>query len=675
MLELSSEVRYIKGVGDVRMKLYQKLGIETVEQLLHHIPRRYLDLRETCPVRLMRPGEMTAVRAVVAAKGREQRIRRGLSIWKVTAVDGPDTLNLTFFNSRYAVEALQEGTEYIFYGKAEGTLLRREMNTPAIYPTDSAALVPVYALTAGLTSRSIGKNIAAALEALGELPDALPKPLREKYGLCGEDEAVRGVHFPESPEMAENARNRLIFDELLCLTLGLSRLRSGRAREKRTPMEPVSMQPFYDRLPFALTGAQRRVIREALGDLCSGTPMNRLVQGDVGSGKTAVAAACCWFSVRNGYQCAMMAPTDILARQHYQSLSVLLEPLGVRIGLLTGSATAKQKREQKAALAAGEIDLCVGTHALLTGDVAFARLGLVLTDEQHRFGVAQRLSLSQKGRGVNVLVMSATPIPRTLALIVYGDLEISVIDEMPAGRRKIDTYVIDSEKRERAFGYIRKHLDRGLQAYIVCPLVEESEDAAAELKAAAAYAEDLRQGSFSGYRVGLLHGRMKAKEKEAVMAAFAAGEIQLLVSTTVIEVGIDVPTAVIMMVENAERFGLSQLHQLRGRVGRGSEQSCCILLSDAKGEASRQRLETMRRTSDGFRIAEEDLKLRGPGDFFGMRQHGLPAMQIADLAADGQVLYKTQEAARALLQADPELKGLPLLAARVERMLGTAAGL
>ena len=677
-LTLESQVRYLRGVGEERMKLYRKLGIATVGELLHHLPRSYQDLRHPLSILEAPLGERAAVRAAVIRKSSESRIRRGLSLWKVVATDGEADVTLTFFNEKYTVERLKIGEEYLFLGKMEGTLLRRQMDSPAVFPGETGGLVPVYPRTAGLTSRGIGKDIASALSALPELPDPLPLWLRQEYGLCTLDYALRTIHAPGSPEEADIARRRLSFDELLTLGLGFGRMKKGRAGETTRPMEAVDFSPFRAALPYAPTGAQRRAVAEAVKDLCSPSPMNRLIQGDVGSGTTLVAAASCWFCWTNGRQSALMAPTEILAEQHYRNLSALLGPMGMRLVLLTGSCTAKEKRERKAAIRAGEADLAIGTHALLTGDAGFRDLGLVVTDEQHRFGVAQRMALSGKGRGANVLVMSATPIPRTLALIVYGDLELSVIDELPPGRQKIATYLIGSDKRQRAFGYIKKHLDAGYQGYIVCPLVEEDpetgEPAVPGLKAAVGYLEELEKGPFAGYRLGLLHGKMKGKEKEAVMADFAAGKTQLLVSTTVVEVGVDVPNAVIILLENAERFGLSQLHQLRGRVGRGSVPSCCILLSDARGEAARERLRFLSRNTDGFKIAEYDLRTRGPGDFFGTRQHGLPQMEAADLAADGQLLYQTREAAARLLREDPELASAPLLAEKVERMLATVSG-
>lgn len=672
-LELQTDIRYLKGVGESRAALYQKLGIETVEDLLYHIPRRYIDLTRPTPLAAAVPGQKCAVRALLAAKGREQRIRRGLSVFRLTAVDGPVTLHITFFNAKYTVEALREGEEYIFYGTVTGSFYSRQMDSPQVFrPEKAGTLLPVYSLTQGLSNKMVSRQVTEALNRVEQLPDPLEgSGLPQQYGLLSYSQALHAVHFPPDWQAIETGRNRMVFDELLCLSLCFARMREGRHRLHVPPMRMQPLTEYYRALPYELTGAQQRAIAEAMSDMCSGTPMNRLVQGDVGSGKTAVAAALCYFAHRNGAQSTLMAPTEILAQQHYNSLAPLLGSLGMQVALLTGSLSPKKKETLKAALAAGEIDLCIGTHALLTDDTAFANLGLVVTDEQHRFGVQQRAALRQKGRDAHVLVMSATPIPRTLAMIVYGDLEISVIDELPAGRRPIRTYLIDSTIRQRAFGYIKKHLDEGYQAYLVCPAVqsEDEDTAAASLKSAVEYAEELAHGAFGDYRVGLLHGKMRPAQKEKVMAEFAAGEIQLLVATTVVEVGVDVPNAVIMMVENAERFGLSQLHQLRGRVGRGQVQSHCILLSDTENPDTLERLRVLCGTNDGFKIAEEDLKQRGPGDFFGERQHGLPEMKIADLAADSRLLQKAREAADALTERDPTLHTLPALARRVERLM------
>ena len=672
-LELQTDIRYLKGVGESRAALYQKLGIETVEDLLYHIPRRYIDLTHPTPLAAAVPGQKCAVRALLAAKGREQRIRRGLSVFRLTAVDGPVTLHITFFNAKYTVEALREGEEYIFYGSVTGGFYSRQMDSPQVFrPEKAGTLLPVYSLTQGLSNKMVSRQVTEALNRVEQLPDPLEgSGLPQQYGLLSYSQALHAVHFPPDWQAIETGRNRMVFDELLCLSLCFARMREGRHRLHVPPMRMQPLTEYYRALPYELTGAQQRAIAEAMSDMCSGTPMNRLVQGDVGSGKTAVAAALCYFACLNGYQSTLMAPTEILAQQHYNSLAPLLGSLGMQVALLTGSLSPKKKETLKAALAAGEINLCIGTHALLTDDTAFANLGLVVTDEQHRFGVQQRAALRQKGKDAHVLVMSATPIPRTLAMIVYGDLEISVIDELPAGRRPIRTYLIDSTIRQRAFGYIKKHLDEGYQAYLVCPAVqsEDEDTAAASLKSAVEYAEELAHGAFGDYRVGLLHGKMRPAQKEKVMAEFAAGEIQLLVATTVVEVGVDVPNAVIMMVENAERFGLSQLHQLRGRVGRGQVQSHCILLSDTENPDTLERLRVLCGTNDGFKIAEEDLKQRGPGDFFGERQHGLPEMKVADLAADSRLLQKAREAADALTERDPTLHTLPALARRVERLM------
>ena len=672
-LELQTDIRYLKGVGESRAALYQKLGIETVEDLLYHIPRRYIDLTRPTPLAAAVPGQKCAVRALLAAKGREQRIRRGLSVFRLTAVDGPVTLHITFFNAKYTVEALREGEEYIFYGTVTGGFYSRQMDSPQVFrPEEAGTLLPVYSLTQGLSNKMVSRQVTEALNRVEQLPDPLEgSGLPQQYGLLSYSQALHAVHFPPDWQAIETGRNRMVFDELLCLSLCFARMREGRHRLHVPPMRMQPLTEYYRALPYELTGAQQRAIAEAMSDMCSGTPMNRLVQGDVGSGKTAVAAALCYFACLNGYQSTLMAPTEILAQQHYNSLAPLLGSLGMQVALLTGSLSPKKKETLKAALAAGEIDLCIGTHALLTDDTAFANLGLVVTDEQHRFGVQQRAALRQKGKDAHVLVMSATPIPRTLAMIIYGDLEISVIDELPTGRRPIRTYLIDSTIRQRAFGYIKKHLDEGYQAYLVCPAVqsEDEDTAAASLKSAVEYAEELAHGAFGDYRVGLLHGKMRPAQKEKVMAEFAAGEIQLLVATTVVEVGVDVPNAVIMMVENAERFGLSQLHQLRGRVGRGQVQSHCILLSDTENPDTLERLRVLCGTNDGFKIAEEDLKQRGPGDFFGERQHGLPEMKIADLAADSRLLQKAREAADALTERDPTLHTLPALARRVERLM------
>ena len=517
---------------------------------------------------------------------------------------------------------------------------------------DAGTLRPVYNLTEGLSNGMVSNNMAEAVERFADLlPDPMPRDVLRDHQLCQLRYAVDNIHFPQGKEAYDIARRRLVFEEFFTLSLGLIRLRGRERQETAVRLPEVDLAPFEQSLPFALTGAQKRAIGEILADMQKPYPMNRLLQGDVGSGKTMVAAAAAYAAAKAGFQSAIMAPTEILAGQHAATLKKVLEPLGLRICLLTGSLTPRQKAERKAALAAGEYDVAVGTHALVQQSTEFRSLGLVVTDEQHRFGVEQRRKLAGKGQSPHSLVMSATPIPRTLALILYGDLDISVLDELPKGRQPVETLVVHSDKRARALHFIQEHLAQGQQAYIVCPLVEDSDS---ELLAAVQYRDRLEK-QLPGCRVGLLHGRMKPAEKDAVMADFQSNRIQLLVSTTVVEVGVDVPNATIMMVENAERFGLAQLHQLRGRVGRGSARSYCILVSDNESEENRRRLSVMKSTSDGFVIAREDLKLRGSGDFFGSRQHGMPALAIANLIEDRDLFQEAQDAARTLLQADPDL--------------------
>lgn len=653
-LTIDSDIRYVKGVGEKRAQLFGKLGAGSVGALLRLYPRSYEDWSRPYSIAQAPFNEVCCVKATVAASVKEHRIRAGMVLYRTQATDGESLLQITLFNNRFAASALQEGEAYLFYGKITGTARKREMSAPEIRRASvGQGIHPVYPQTQGLSTKMIEMAVGQAFRGLGDsLADPLPTPLRQAYSLCHLRYALENVHFPESYEALAIARQRLIFEELLTLQLGLLRLRMGTVVKTNLVLGKDESEPFFSLLPFSPTGAQRRAVEEAVRDMKSGKAMNRLLQGDVGSGKTAVAAALCYCAVKNGWQAAMMAPTEILAGQHYRSLSGLLAPAGVRVALLTGSTKAAEKRKIREALAAGEIGLLVGTHSLLQEEVRFSRLGLVVTDEQHRFGVEQRAVLAAKGEQVHMLVMSATPIPRTLALIIYGDLDISVLDELPPGRRQVQTLVMGTGKRERVYAFLKKEMDAGRQAYIVCPLVEEGDGG---LTSAEQYAKTLAEGPFSAYSVGLLHGKLKPKQKEQVMAQFQEGSLSLLVATTVIEVGVDVPNATVMVIENAERFGLSQLHQLRGRVGRGKEQSYCILISDARNEAAVRRLKAMRSTSDGFRIADEDLKLRGPGDFFGQRQHGLPELRIADMAEDVEVLRSAQAAARGILQLDPSL--------------------
>ena len=673
MTELNSDVQFIKGIGGQRAKALAKLNICTLRDLISYFPRAYDDRTQTKRIQDLQPGETACVEAMVSAPPTLSRIRKGLELVKLRAVDDSGALDVTFFNQAWLKNSLSAGETYIFYGKAEGNLLRRQMANPVVEPLGRGELtgriVPIYPLTAGVSQLILSRSIRQGLDACAAiLPDALPDDVRQAHHLCRIGFAYENIHFPSSAEVLDLARRRLAFEELFLFTIGLRRLRSRQDEVRVAPCSAVDMGPFYAVLPFVLTSAQRRCVDEALADMRSGKPMNRLCQGDVGSGKTMVAAACVYFCVKNSRQAALMAPTEILAQQHYNGLAPILEHLGIRCALLTGSMTAKTKRSICAQLAAGEIDFAIGTHALISEGVEYQNLGLVVTDEQHRFGVGQRAALAAKGESPHMLVMSATPIPRTLALILYGDLDISIIDELPPGRQKIDTLAVSGGYRQRLYAFLRKQVEEGRQCYIVCPMVSEDEDAPDERKAVTEYAKKLQTEVFCDLRIAFVHGKMKAREKESVMTAFAAGETDILVSTTVIEVGVDVPNATVMVVENAERFGLSQLHQLRGRVGRGSCKSYCILISDNKNEETRQRLRVMTQTGDGFKIAEEDLRLRGSGDFFGLRQHGLPGLRVADLGCDAALLKEAQAAADTLLAKDPALSSCPATAERVTEL-------
>lgn len=657
---LQTDVRYIKGIGETRAKALNKLGIFTLRDLISYFPRAYEDRTLTRPIRELILGESACVRAMIAAEPTAHRIRGGKMLVKVRAVDDSGSMDVVFFNQEYRRSSLHAGEVYVFYGKVEGDLIRRQMVNPILEPEGQQMLIgrimPIYSLTAGVSQLILGKAVRQGLDACRELmADILPDDVRQSHQLCYANYAYENIHFPTAPESLELARRRLSFEELFLLTCGLSMLRQRRRDVSGPACHAVDMMPFYEALPFPLTNAQKNAINDAISDMVSGKPMNRLCQGDVGSGKTMVAAACVWFAAQNGWQSALMAPTEILAHQHYENLSPLFARFGLRCALLTGSTRAKERREILTALQSGDIDLCIGTHALLTADVAYHRLGLVITDEQHRFGVNQRALLSQKAEDPHMLVLSATPIPRTLALVIYGDLDVSIINELPPGRQKVDTFSVGESYRERIYAFLRKQVAEGHQVFVVCPLVGDDDTIPDERKAVTAYAKKLQEETFPDLRVSILHGKMKPKEKDAVMSAFAAGESDILVSTTVIEVGVDVPNANTMVVENADRFGLSQLHQLRGRVGRGSVKSYCILLSDTQNEETRQRLKVMTQTNDGFKISEEDLRLRGPGDFFGARQHGLPALKIADLSCDMRLLDEAQQSAKQLMIDDPEL--------------------
>lgn len=662
-------VQYIKGIGEKRAVMLKKLGITTAMELITHYPRGYIDFNEAIPISAVNNDESCAVRATVTKKLTPYYGK--ISLFKVIVSDDTGDMLITFFNSDYSFRRLLPGREYCFYGKAAGDFLRKEMTSPIFIDAETEnSVLPRYHLTQGLSHNIISSCIKNALEQF-EFKEELPGYFLKEYGLIGFSDAIRMIHFPKNMAEYSLARYRLSFQELFTLQIGLKSMKKRKKTLTSVAMDSKSIDAYYNSLPFSPTGAQRRAIEECMADMQKNIPMNRLLQGDVGSGKTAVAAALCYFSFLNGCQSALMAPTEILAKQHYDTLCRFLKPLGVETVLLTGSSTAAQKKKIRKSIADGSISVAVGTQALIQKDTVFENLGLVITDEQHRFGVEQRAALTAKGSNPHILVMSATPIPRTLGMIMYGDLDISVLNEMPLGRLPIKTYAVDTSYRERLYKFILKYVNNSFQAYIVCPLIDEG---VSEKVSAAKYIDSLADTCLNGIPIGLLHGKMKQTEKDRVMQAFKDNEIKVLVSTTVIEVGVDVPNAVVMIIENAEQFGLSQLHQLRGRVGRGKEQSHCILVTDSKSEYTRQRMDTMVKTSDGFEIANEDLKLRGPGDFFGNKQHGLPQLKIADLCADTALLKITGDAADKILKDDPHIE-LPQNAgihAMVERLFSSA---
>ena len=647
MARLSDPITILKGVGPTKAKQFAALNIFTLEDLLCHFPRAYEDRTQMVHIADLEVDKPACFKAVVMNTPRTNHIRKGLDITKVQVADHSGRLNLVFFNQKFTTEQLQYGREYIFYGTLTGDYMGYNMTSPAFEtpestPVTTRRVLPIYPLTAGLSNASVLKAVQQALMLCDPPAEVLPPEVLAKYDILPAMDAYRAIHSPNSMAEAEQARKRLIFEEFFVFSAGLSLMRASRARKIAPVYQKTDLSGFYNALPFTLTGAQDKAIREIAADFTKGTPMNRLVQGDVGSGKTMVAAAAAYMAVQNGYQAALMAPTEILAEQHYASLSKLLTPLGVSVGLLTGSMTVKQKKEIREQIERGDLRLIIGTHALLSDSTEFSDLGLVIADEQHRFGVGQRAALSAKGQDPHLLVMSATPIPRTLALLLYGDLDVSILDELPPGREPVDTFLVTESYRARINAFIRKQVAEGHQCYAVCPAVEEGEEL--NLKAAETWAETLQQRIFPDLRIAMLHGQMKGAQKEQVMGQFAAGDADVLVATTVIEVGVDVPNATLMVIEDADRFGLSQLHQLRGRVGRGGAKSYCILVSQNKNPDTNTRLKALCKTTDGFKIAEEDLALRGPGDFFGNRQSGLPVFRVASLSCDLATLKLAQAA-------------------------------
>ena len=668
-------VRYLKGVGPKTAERFEKLGILTLSDLLCHYPRRYLDFSKPYSIAEAPADTECVVKAEVFAKPGGRILPGGRRMERITAGDDVSSLEITWFNNPYAAQKLELGQEYYFQGIVTGGMLRRQMVNPQVR-TDaqvkSSPFEAVYPQTEGLTSSAIAKCVRQLLPHAELLPDPLPPEMLKKYRLLSKADAVRAIHCPTTEEEAFAARRRLIYEELLVLQLGIGRMKNHGAASTGAPMKKADASPFWESLSFSPTGAQRRAVEEILTDMSGETSMNRLLQGDVGSGKTLVAAAAIWACIRAGYQAALLAPTEILASQHAENLNRLLSPFGMRVALLTGGMKAAARRTTLAAIRDDEADLIVGTHAILSEGVEFARLGLAVVDEQHRFGVRQRGLLAEKAANPHLLVMSATPIPRTLGLLMYGDLDISILDELPPGRKPVKTRCITGKKRADLYGFLDREIDSGRQVYIVCPAIEDA--GGSGLNAVKSYYEDIAKAYLPDRRVGLMHGKLKPKEKAEVMDDFKSGRLDALVSTTVIEVGVDVPNATVMVIENAERYGLSALHQLRGRVGRGAAESWCFLVSDNASESVQKRLKFLCSTSDGFAVAQYDLETRGPGDFFGSRQHGLPTLQIADLMNDTRTLHAAQSEAVALLAEDPLLERPEhaLLARQVEQMFDKA---
>lgn len=661
----------LKGVGDKKAALYKKLGIDTVERLTEYYPRGYVDFTEPRGIAESEIGEVCVIRAAVSHKTYPLNYGGRVLVFRAQLSDGLSEMNVVFFNAKYTFDQLQLNKEYVFVGKVTGDAFGLEMNSPQFVPVGEGGLMPKYPLTKGLSNASVSKDVKNAL-AIIKRAETLPPEITSRYSLMEADEAMRKIHFPKTRDEYEQARKRLVFEELLTLKLGLSQMKNRGRTLSGAVMADVDMNPFYNSLPFTPTNAQLNAVNDCINDMKRRHPMNRLIQGDVGSGKTMVAAAAAYFAAHNGFATLVMAPTEVLARQHFDTFRGFLEPLGVRLALISGSMTPAEKKKARKAAENGEFDVLIGTHALIQKSVNVKNLGLVIVDEQHRFGVGQRSALAEKGEAPHILAMSATPIPRTLALIMYGDLDVSVINEMPKGRIPVKTYAVDSSFRTRVYNFIKKHIAAGKQAFIVCPRVEVNENDVSDKKSAIEYYNKLTANEFAGIPTGLLYGKMKQAEKDAVMNDLHDNRIKLLISTTVIEVGIDIPNAVVMLIENAEQFGLSQLHQLRGRVGRGKDESFCILMTDNKSEYTKARMDAMKSTTDGYKIADTDLRLRGPGNFFGREQSGLPPMRVADLANDAEILGEVERLAEELLKTDPKLerRGHEGLKANVQRLFG-----
>lgn len=659
MNTLDNSIQYIKGIGPKKASRFKRLSIKTIKDLLYYIPRDYDDRSTFKKLSDGRNGEKLTLKITIEGQGVINRPRRGMSILKVPFKDESGFGQLVWFNQDYIRDKLVVGDEYVVNGKYNIFGSERQIVSPVIERDKKndkvGRIIPIYPLTEGITNNDMIKTIRIALsENINLVNEFLPNFILKKYGLMDIQKAIYNIHFPDTRKSMIAARQRLAYEELLMLQLALLRV-----KQKTSSKEGIKYKAketvfeFINNLEFNLTNSQNRVLMEIFDDMESSKQMNRLVQGDVGSGKTIIAIIAMYKAVLNGYQAAMMAPTEILATQHYESISKTLDKYNINCKLLVGSISKKKKDHILEELKEGKIDIIIGTHAIIQDNIEFDKLGLVITDEQHRFGVGHRDSLSKKGTNPDIIVMTATPIPRTLALILYGDLDISIIDELPPGRKEIETYAVGPEFKSRIYKFIEKQIKEGRQAYVVCPLIEESESLTIE--SAIELYNELNEDIFQDYKVGLLHGRMNTKDKDSIMNRFKNNEINILVSTTVIEVGVNVPNSNIMLIVNAERFGLAQLHQLRGRVGRGEYQSYCILINEGKSKISRERMRIMQESTDGFKISEKDLELRGPGEFFGTKQHGIPQLKVANLFSDMNILKIAQEDAIELISKDPNL--------------------
>lgn len=657
---INESIQYVKGIGPKKAEKLNKLGIYTIKDLLYYFPRQFEDRSIIKKIAQLEDEEKVTVKALIT-NIESYTPKKGMTITRIDVKDDTGFAKLTFFNREYIKNTFRVGDSILAFGKVKKNGRFVELNSCELEylsasPKNIGKLVPVYPLSYGVTNKDIMNTVRMVFESKDiKIPEYMPEYILKKYRLCGIEYAIKNIHFPKDKESLKIALYRLIFEELLVLQLGLFMYKGGSSDEKGILFKRNQrLDEVLKSLPFSLTRAQNRALNEIIDDMCSEKVMNRLVQGDVGSGKTVVALLALAECVFNGYQGALMAPTEILAQQHYESFTETFEDIGINVELLTGSVTKKQKEGILQRAKDGEIDILIGTHALIEDNVEFKNIGLVITDEQHRFGVRQRGKLSSKGESPDILVITATPIPRTLALILYGDLDISIIDELPPGRQPIETIAVEKKKRGKVYNsLVRREVDKGRQVYIVCPLVEESETL--DITSATETAEEIKRDFFPDLRVGLLHGKMKPSEKDTIMTAFKNHELDILVSTTVIEVGVNVPNSTLMIIENAERFGLAQLHQLRGRVGRGKHQSYCVLIYGSNSEVCRKRMNIMEETNDGFKISEKDLEIRGPGEFFGTMQHGVPELKVANLFKHMKILKTVQQEARIIIGEDPTL--------------------